>query len=88
MVIQVFPQFGSICIAITNEFQEKLPVMTAVRHMKNSSIASPLICPCHNATLSILALPYSSKTGPNNAAKPQKQPSIRDISLRQRSLAS
>src|SRR5262245_54260967 len=70
----MFEQFGSICISITSELQQKIPVMTPVRHVKNSSIASQSSCPCHGFTpYWRLSAPYSSKKWPKNASKAPKR---------------
>jgi hypothetical protein len=43
----MFTQYRSIRIPIPDELQQKLPVVTAVRYVKYSPIASNSICPCH-----------------------------------------
>ena len=71
---------------IANEFQEELLIMTSMRHVKNSSIASEPIPWSWPSMLRLARCRYNSKTGPKNEPNDEKRALIRSIRFGTRDL--
>jgi hypothetical protein len=63
---QVLSQSSPISIPVPSEFQQKLPVVTSLRDMENSTVASDPITPWHGRTIPESNSPLQPKKDTEN----------------------